>query len=74
MTVFSDNVLLQNDSNSTIFTRKTFALLIEDVDVTGGIDETLYVNLGTVEEATNTSERIDPNSLVKSRCRARRER
>ena len=66
MTVFSDNVLLQNDSNSTIFTRKTFALLVEDVDVTRGVDETLYVNLGTVEEATNTSERIDPNSLTKS--------
>ena len=66
MTVFSDNVLLQNDSNSTIFTRKTFALLVEDVDVTRGVDETLFVNLGTVEEATNTSERIDPNSLTKS--------
>ena len=66
MTVFSDNVLLQNDSNSTIFTRKTFALLVEDVDVTRGVDETLFVNLGTVEEATNTSARIDPNSLTKS--------
>ena len=59
-------MLLQNDSNSTIFTRKTFALLVEDVDVTRGVDETLYVNLGTVEEATNTTERIDPNSLTKS--------
>ena len=59
-------MLLQNDSNSTIFTRKTFALLVEDVDVTRGVDETLYVNLGTVEESTNTSERIDPNSLTKS--------
>lgn len=66
MTVFSDNVLLQNDSNSTIFTRKTFALLVEDVDVTRGVDETLFINLGTVEEATNTSERINPNSLTKS--------
>ena len=59
-------MLLQNDSNLTIFTRKTFAVLVEDVDVTRGVDETLYVNLGTVEEATNTSERIDPNSLTKS--------
>ena len=66
-TVFSDNVPLQNDSNTTTFTRKTFALLVKEVDVMTFNDETLFINLGTVEEATNTSsEQIDPNSLVVS--------
>ena len=64
--MFSDNVPLQNDSNTTTFTRKTFALLVKEVDVMRFDDETLFINLGTVEEATNTSEQIDPNSLVVS--------
>ena len=64
--MFSDNVPLQNDSNTTTFTRKTFALLVKEVDVMRSDDETLFINLGTVEEATNTSEQIDPNSLVVS--------
>jgi len=64
--MFSDNVPLQNDSNTTTFTRKTFALLVKEVDVMRFNDETLFINLGTVEEATNTSEQIDPNSLVVS--------
>ena len=64
--MFSDNVPLQNGSNTTTFTRKTFALLVKEVDVMTFSDETLFINLGTVEEATNTSEEIDPNSLVVS--------
>ena len=64
--MFSDNVPLQNDSNTTTFTRKTFALLVKEFDVMRSDDETLFINLGTVEEATNTSEQIDPNSLVVS--------
>lgn len=60
---FTDRVNLPN--TSTILTRETYAVLIEDVSTDSFIGETLTVDLGSVEDAFRQGSKIEESALNK---------
>ena len=62
---FSDNAVLNSSNNDKqTFTRRNYALQIDEIDSEKFIGESLSVDLGTVEEAMNSSGNIDPQALL----------
>ena len=60
---FSDSVSLPISSNAQTFTQKFYALRLTNVDTNSFEGETFSVNLGSVEEAQNSSTVIDEEAL-----------
>ena len=65
---FGDEVLLDqdNEGQSQIFSRRNFALQVQEVDPKEFAGETFSVDLGSIEEAMNLSQSIDPSALQTS--------
>ena len=60
---FTDKVNLSN--TSTILTRETYAILIEDIDTDSFIGETLTIDLGSVDKAFRQGDNIKESALNK---------
>ena len=60
---FTDKVKLSN--TSTILTRETYAILIEDINTDSFVGETLTVDLGSVEDAFKQGNKIEESALNK---------
>lgn len=60
---FTDRVNLSN--TSTILTRESYAILIEEIDTDSFIGETLTVDLGSVEDAFKQENKIEESALNK---------
>jgi hypothetical protein len=60
---FTDRVNLSN--TSTILTRESYAILIEEIDTDSFIGETLTVDLGSVEDAFEQGNKIEERALNK---------
>ena len=56
--------MLNSTEDKKLFTRENFALQIQEIDVALFAGEAFNVDLGSVEEAMNTSGNIDPSSLL----------
>lgn len=63
---FSDNVVVTSSKEKQTFTRRNFAVQIDEVDPAAFVGESLNVALGSVEEAMNSSGNIDPQALMTS--------
>ena len=62
---FSENVDVNfTDGDQPTFTRKNFAIQLQQIDISKFVGESFNVDLGTVEEATKKSGNIDPRALV----------
>ena len=57
LTYFSNNLPITNSTSAT-FTRKTYALRVNDINTSNFEGETLSVNLGSVQEAMDISGNI----------------
>ena len=60
---FTDRVNLSN--TSTILTRESYAIIIEEVDTDSFTGETLTVDLGSVDDALKLGNNIDESALNK---------
>jgi hypothetical protein len=60
---FADRVNLSN--TSTIITRESYAILIEEIDTDSFTGETLIVDLGSVDDAFEQGNKIEESALNK---------
>ena len=56
--------MLNSTESKELFTRENFALQVQEIDPALFAGETFNVDLGTVEEAMNTSGNINPQALL----------
>ena len=62
LTYFSNNLPITNSTSAT-FTRKTYALRVNDINTSNFEGETLSVNLGSVQEAMNIGGNIKEEAI-----------
>ena len=65
LTSFTDNLAIPNSTTVT-FTRKTYALQMNDINPSNFQGQTLSVNLGSVQEAMSSSSNIREESIETS--------
>lgn len=64
---FLDKVEIDSTNTSgtvTVFTRQTFALQLQNINVSSFKGQTFNVDLGSVEEAMNITDNIDDSALI----------
>ena len=64
MATFLDRVEIDSSWNATVYSYQTFALQIQNIDLSSFKGETFNVDLGSVERAMNNTGGIDDSALI----------